>query len=308
MQPNLPINAIKSEFLSALTKEHSEPKTILLSAPPGAGKSTQLPLWLLEQTANITGKIYLLQPRRIAAKNIACYLASQLGETVGKRIGYRLRNEVKVSAETQLEVITEGILTQIVQNDPELSDCSLVIFDEFHERSVHADLAFALCRDVQLGLRDDLAMVIMSATLNIDYLKNALPEATVLTSEGRSYPVDIEHIAPSTNRQWREHALTQIKQQAFSHQGSTLVFLPGVADIRFLAENLTQVAPQDLLVCPLYGDLSLKAQQQALAPAPNGKRKIVLATNVEDTILRAKQGKVKIRKKRLKPTIQPSSK
>ncbi|GAA6170333.1 ATP-dependent helicase HrpB [Colwellia sp. KU-HH00111] len=284
-QAVLPIEAIKVKFCQALSKDN----TLILSAPPGAGKSTCLPLWLLEQKVLTGKKIYLLQPRRLAVKNIACYLASQLNEPVGETVGYRLRNETKVSNSTRLEVITEGILTQIIQNDAELSDCGLVVFDEFHERSLHGDLAFALSRDVQLGLRDDLKILLMSATLDVEQLTKALPEAISLASEGRSFPVEISYNAPSVSQRWRDHALAVIKQQAGEHQGSILVFLPGVADIRFLAQTLsayiTEASINHLLLCPLYGDLTLKQQQQAIQPCKQGARKLVLATNIAETSL-----------------------
>ena len=300
----LPIEAIKTDFLKAL----SENPTLILSAPPGAGKSTGLPLWLLDQTnALLTPfrdkKIYLLQPRRIAAKNIACFLASQLGEPVGQRVGYRLRNDVKVSKTTQLEVITEGILTQIIQHDPELADCGLIILDEFHERSLHADLAFALSRDIQQGFREDLKIVLMSATLASDFLLKELPDAVALSSEGRSFPVEVSYqpaiinrLSASNNRTnnygngrannaWREHALTVILQQANQHQGSILVFLPGVADIHFLVQRLQSNLSENMLLNPLYGELPITQQQQAIAPAPKGYFKLVLATNIAETSL-----------------------
>jgi ATP-dependent helicase HrpB len=290
MSLDLPINAIKNDFLTALATH----QTLILSAPPGAGKSTCLPLWLLDVAAFKDKKIYLLQPRRIAAKNIACYLAEQLGEPVGQRIGYRLKNDSKVSKNTQLEVITEGILTQIIQHDPELSDCGLIVLDEFHERSLHADLAFALARDVQQGLRDDLSIVLMSATLASEQLLTKLPDAIALSSEGRSYPVEIAYQAPTVLRTqahgynqhnaWRVHALNVIKQQAQSHQGSILVFLPGVADIRFLAQGLQGEVPDNMSLNPLYGELSIKEQQQAIAPCKKG-HKLVLATNIAETSL-----------------------
>lgn len=277
----LPIEAIKTHFCQTLT-EHP---TVILSAPPGAGKSTCLPLWLLNLDALSQKKIYLLQPRRLAVKNIATYLANQLNEPVGKTVGYRLRNETKVSKNTRLEVITEGILTQIIQQDAELSDCALVVFDEFHERSLHGDLAFALTRDIQQGLRDDLKILLMSATLDTDYLSKALPDAITVASEGRSYPVDVTYNAPVNVQRWRAHALNVIKQQAYEHQGSTLVFLPGIADIRFIAQALTANSTDDLLLCPLFSDLTLKQQQQAIEPCQSGKRKLVLATNIAETSL-----------------------
>ena len=280
-QTPLPIEAIKTEFVQTLCQHN----TLVLSVPPGAGKSTRLPLWLFELSAFTDKKIYLLQPRRLAVKNIAHYLAKQLGEQVGESVGYRLRNETKVSKHTQLEVITEGILTQIIQQDPELEHCALVIFDEFHERSLQGDLAFALAREVQQGLRDDLKIVLMSATLDTDYLLNALPDAKNLCSEGRSFPIEVSYQAPNHINQWRAHALSVIKNNAVNHQGSILVFLPGVGDIRYLCNELNQNLPADLVVSPLYGELSLAQQQQAIAPCGEGKRKLVLATNIAETSL-----------------------
>jgi len=278
---SLPIEAIKTQFCQTL----SEHNTLILSAPPGAGKSTCLPIWLLSLESLSGQKVYLLQPRRLAVKNIAIYLASQLNEVVGETVGYRLRNETKISKNTRLEVITEGILTQIIQNDAELSDCALVVFDEFHERSLHGDLAFALTRDVQQGLRDDLKILLMSATLDIDNLAKALPDAKPLSSEGRCFPVDITYNAPVNSHRWRDHALSVIKHQAHEHQGSILVFLPGVADIRFIAQALVDSIADDLLLCPLFGDLTLKQQQQAIEPCDKGLRKLVLATNIAETSL-----------------------
>ncbi|MCI2285750.1 ATP-dependent helicase HrpB [Colwellia sp. MSW7] len=281
---SLPIEAIKTQFCQALSKHH----TVILSAPPGAGKSTCLPLWLLRHEAFAGQKIYLLQPRRLAVKNIASYLAFQLNEQVGETVGYRIRNDTKISKSTRLEVITEGILTQIIQQDAELSDCALVVFDEFHERSLQGDLAFALSRDIQQGLRDDLHILLMSATLAIDNIAKAIPDAELLVSEGRSYPVDIVYDAPQNNHR-RDHALNVIKKHAKAHEGSILVFLPGVADIRFIANALAEVFKHfpvdDLLLCPLFGDLTLKQQQQAIEPCQPGFRKLVLATNIAETSL-----------------------
>lgn len=283
--PLLPIEAIKTQFCQALSTHN----TVILSAPPGAGKSTCLPLWLLTHKALLGQKIYLLQPRRLAVKTIAAYLASQLNEPVGATVGYRLRHDTNVSNNTRLEVVTEGILTQIIQQDPELADCGLVVFDEFHERSLQGDLAFALSRDIQQGLRETLKIVLMSATLDINYLTDALPEAISLSSEGKSYPVDLLYNAPKNNHRWREHALKVIANQARNHQGSMLVFVPGVADIRFLFTALTEALQKeienDLLLCPLFGDLTLKQQQQAIKPCDNGYRKLVLATNIAETSL-----------------------
>ncbi|WP_268969151.1 ATP-dependent helicase HrpB [Thalassotalea algicola] len=275
----MPINQIKTSFLTAIEQSN----LVILTAPPGAGKSTVLPLWLLD-TEFANQKIYLLQPRRVAAKNIACYLAQQLGEEVGQTIGYRLRNDSRVSANTIIEVITEGILTQLIQNDPELADANLILFDEFHERSVQADLAFALARDCQLGLREDLRLVLMSATLSNEELSTKFPEAEFIVSEGRSFPVECHYQSVPTNKFWREHALSVIKKDAFIHSGSCLVFLPGVADIKFLIERLECFLPDDLLLAPLYGELPISEQQKAMKPI-NGARKLVLATNIAETSL-----------------------
>jgi ATP-dependent helicase HrpB len=276
----LPIDAIKTQFEHAL----SVYDTLILSAPPGAGKSTGLPLWLLDSPCFLYKKIYLLQPRRLAVKNIAIFLAAQLNVKVGQTVGYRLRNEVKVSTQTRLEVITEGILTQIIQNDAELEQVALVVFDEFHERSLHGDLAFALCREVQTELRDDLKILLMSATLDNDFLKKALPDACFIASEGRSFPVEISYQAPSINQHWREHLLYVLRQNLY-HQGSILVFLPGVSDIRFLINRLIDHLPAGTLLCPLFGSLTLAEQQQAIIPCESHEKKIVLATNIAETSL-----------------------
>ena len=277
----LPIEAIKQQFCRSLD-EHN---TLILSAPPGAGKSTCLPLWLLTLPSLADKKIYLLQPRRLAVKNIAIFLAKQLEEKVGETIGYRLRNDSKTSANTRLEVITEGILTQIIQKDAELQNTALVVFDEFHERSLQGDLAFALTREVQTALREDLKILLMSATLDIEYLSQALPDAHLLSSEGRSYPIEVSYQAPKGHQRWREHALTVIKDKMLNHMGSILVFLPGVADIRFLLDSLLSQQSESVNICPLFGELSLQDQQQAIAPCFKGVRKVVLATNIAETSL-----------------------
>lgn len=290
MSAALPIEQIKTDFLEAINSH----ATLILSAEPGAGKSTRLPLWLINGDVQIAGKIYLLQPRRVAAKNIAIFLAAQINQPVGQTVGYRLRNETKVSKNTRLEVITEGILVQVMQDDPELTNTSLIIFDEFHERSLQGDIAFALARDIQQGLRDDLKLLLMSATLAGETLQKALPDAVTLQTQGRSFPVSVEYFPVQNIRAWRDHVITVIKQTLTTHDGSILVFLPSSGDIRFIAAVLsshaqsTEHAPLEntpLLICPLYGDLSLNEQQQAILPSKNNARKIVLATNIAETSL-----------------------
>ncbi len=277
-QAVFPIEAIKQPLLSSL-KEHL---LTILVAPPGAGKSTVLPLWLLAE--NRPGRILLLQPRRVAAKNIAQYLANQLGESAGQQVGYRLRNDTKIGKNTRLEVITEGVLIKMIQQDPELSGVSCIVFDEFHERSAQADLAFALTRDIQLGLRDDLTLLLMSATLSSEELQTQLPDANVLVSEGKMFDVSISYQPVPSQGYWREHASQSIIRACQDHVGCVLVFLPGRADIEFVAEHLSNALPT-VLVNTLFGDMTLDAQQQAITAPPEGQTKVVLATNIAETSL-----------------------
>jgi ATP-dependent helicase HrpB len=257
----------------------------IVVAPPGAGKSTCLPLSLLKLDVFKHKKIILLQPRRIAVRTIASYLASQLGESVGQTIGYRIRGEVKVSANTRLEIVTEGILTRMLQNQPELPDVGLVIFDEFHERSVHADFSLALCIEVQQALREDLRLLVMSATLDVEALSELLPEAKLLESQGKSYPVDILYQADNSNLHLYEKVSRLVIQVFSKHRHDFLVFLPGAADINKAAQRLSQHFANEVEIFKLFSELSKNEQQQALLPHPEGKRKIVLATNIAETSL-----------------------
>lgn len=227
----------------------------------------------------------MLEPRRLAARNIAAYLASQLGEPVGKQVGYRVRGENKVSTETRLEIVTEGILTRMIQSDPELEGVSLLIFDEYHERSLHADTALAFALDVQAGLRDDLKILIMSATLDNAALSGWLPEAAVIISEGRQYPISYRHQSIAWQYGWENEYARAIRKLMAEEPGSALVFLPGTGEIRRLADALEGTLPDDILLCQLYGQLSPKEQQAAIAPAPTGLRKLVLTTNIAETSL-----------------------
>ena len=276
----MPVSAVLDPLLAALK---SAPQVLLL-APTGAGKSTWLPLQLLQQ-ANLPGKILLLEPRRLAAKNVAYRLAQQLGETPGQTVGYRMRAESKTSAATRLEVVTEGILTRMVQADPELSGVSLVILDEFHERSLQADLALALLLDVQNALRDDLKLLIMSATLDNLRLTPLLPDAPVIVSEGRSFPVDRHYISLASHERLDEGIARVVSRLMSENGGSMLLFLPGVAEITRVQNLLAGRVSDDIDLCPLYGALTLDQQQKAIQPAPAGRRKIVLATNIAETSL-----------------------
>lgn len=276
----LPVANILPELLIALQQSPQ----VLLNAPTGAGKSTWLPLQILRDGA-INGRILLLEPRRLAARNVAQRLAELLGEKTGETVGYRMRAETCVSAKTRLEVVTEGIMTRMIQQDPELSGVGLVILDEFHERSLQADLALALLLDVQQGLRDDLKLLIMSATLDNDRLQQLLPEAPTIISEGRAFPVERRYQSLPSQLRFDEAVAIATAELLRNESGSLLLFLPGVGEIQRVQNHLTERVADDVLLCPLYGALSLNEQRQAILPAPAGKRKVVLATNIAETSL-----------------------
>ncbi|HCE2905987.1 TPA: ATP-dependent helicase HrpB [Vibrio parahaemolyticus] len=275
----LPIEAVMPQLLTAVKHQHQ----VILKAAPGAGKSTYFPLQLIQNQV-VTGKVIMLEPRRLAARNIARYLAEQLGEQVGQRVGYRVRGETKVSASTQLEIVTEGVMTRMIQNDPELDGVDLLIFDEFHERSIHADTALALSLEVQEALRDDLKLVVMSATLDQEALQSLLPEACYIESEGRSFAVETRYAPLTANDHLPTVIAKNIESLMNKESGSLLAFLPSVAAIKQVQERLSHL-PDDVEVCPLYGQLSFTEQQKAISPAEKGKRKVVLATNIAETSL-----------------------
>lgn len=277
---SLPVATVLPELLAALA---SAPQ-VLLIAPTGAGKSTWLPLQILAQSTG-KGRILLLEPRRLAARNVAQRMADLLGEKPGQTVGYRMRADSCVSAQTRLEVVTEGILTRLIQQDPELNGIDLVILDEFHERSLQADLALALLLDVQAGLRDDLKLLIMSATLDDTRLQQRLPAAPVITSQGRSFPVERRYQSLSSHLRFDETVAGEVAALLRQESGSLLLFLPGVSEIKRVLEQLTERVAEDVLLCPLYGALSLNEQRQAILPAPAGRRKVVLATNIAETSL-----------------------
>ena len=256
---------------------------VVLQAPPGAGKSTALPLELLAEPWLAGGKILMLQPRRLAARAVAARLAEGLGEPLGQTVGYRVRFESAVGPATRLEVLTEGILTRRLQHDPELRGVGLVIFDEFHERSLHADLALALCREVQEALRPDLRVLIMSATLD-----PALPErlggVPLLQSEGRSFPVELRYLPSDPTGDLAPALAARVSVALAEGPGDVLAFLPGGAEIRRAAALLAARHPE-VLILPLYGDLPAPEQRRALLPDPAGRRKVVLATSIAETSL-----------------------
>ena len=261
-----------------LARKHA----VVLEAPPGAGKTTAVPLALYQSEWLQGQSILMLEPRRLAARAAASYMAHLLGEVVGQTVGYRVRMDSQVSSQTRIEVVTEGILTRRLQRDPELAGVGLVIFDEFHERNLHSDLALALCRDVQQGLREDLRLLVMSATLDGERIA-ALLEAPRLRSEGRSYPVDIRYLAPQPGQRMEVATAMAVRQAVADEQGDVLVFLPGTGEIRRCEQLLRDLGS---VVCtPLYGDLPLTAQQAAIEPDRQGRRKVVLATAIAETSL-----------------------
>ena len=259
----------------------------MLSAPPGSGKTTVAPLALLDEPWLAGRTILLLEPRRLAARLAATFMARQLGEEVGQTVGYRVRFEAKVSPATRVEVVTEGVLTRRLQSDPELAGVGLVIFDEFHERSLQADLALALCLDVMSGLRDDLKLLVMSATLDIGAVSRLLDNAPVVLGTGQSYPVGVEYGRGGQLAQPREIAkqmAAAIRKALAEQPGDILAFLPGGAEIRFTQALLSANLPaNEIAIHPLYGDLSLGAQTAAVQPDREGKRRIILATPIAET-------------------------
>ncbi len=257
----------------------------VLSAPPGSGKTTVLPLELIEEPW-LTGGILMLEPRRLAARAAASRMAWLCGEAVGKRIGYQVRLERRTSRETRIEVVTEGILTRRLQRDPELKGVGLVIFDEFHERSLQADLALALCLDVADGLRDDLRLLVMSATLDTTAVAKMLGGAPVITTEGRSHPVTLHYLERDPrDRDVPRMVSAGVLRALARESGDILIFLPGVGEIHAVEHLLNQRLEPDILVCPLYGNLDSGAQDRAILPDPEGRRRVVLATSIAETSL-----------------------
>jgi ATP-dependent RNA helicase HrpB len=280
--PDLPIN----EALPALTDALTGHRGVLLEAPPGAGKSTIVPIVLLQSPWLDGRKILMLEPRRIAARAVANRMSQLLGESVGRTIGFRTRLETKVSRETRVEVVTEGILTRMLQEDSALTGIGCVIFDEFHERSLNADLGLALCIESQQNLREDLRLLVMSATLDLKPLVQLLGDAPVVSAKGRSFEVRTHHV-PRRNEIHLELQVSQLVRSALrEHEGDVLCFLPGAAEIRRVQRNLEETdLDRSIRVMPLYGELDGADQDAALAPSAPGQRKVVLATSIAETSL-----------------------
>jgi len=257
--------------------------TLIIAAPPGAGKSTLLPLALLNEEWLQDRKIIMLEPRRLAARSIAMRMADLLGENVGETVGYRIRFEQCIGKKTRIEVVTEGILTRMLQNDNALEQAGLVIFDEFHERNLQADLALALCREAQQVLRPELRLMVMSATLNIPQLQQLL-KAPVVESQGRQFPVDVIYTTDADEFLLPELMAQAVARAVKEQEGDLLAFLPGEGEIRQCADMLESSLPE-FSIHPLYGMLPQKAQYAAMMPDRHGRRKIVLATSIAETSL-----------------------
>lgn len=272
------------EILSELREKLNRHPVVILQAPPGAGKSTILPIELMSEPWLAGKKIIMLEPRRLAARSVAMRMASLTNCEPGQEIGYRIRFESRTGPRTKVEVVTEGILTRLLQRDNALTDTGLVVFDEFHERSLHADLAFALCLQVQQVLRPDLRILIMSATMDASLFSGLLGRAPVIKSEGRQYPVVVKYEGHDQSLTLVQNTVMAVRKAVREERGDILVFLPGAGEIRRVGETLASYV-QGLLVYPLFGDLSYEAQQKAILPDPSGRRKVILSTSIAETSL-----------------------
>ncbi|WP_421761068.1 ATP-dependent helicase HrpB [Devosia sp.] len=272
------------DALPQLTAALAASACAVLVAPPGAGKTTRVPLALLSAPWRSDGRIVMLEPRRLAARAAARRMAQTLGEAVGETVGYRVRLDAKVSRRTRIEVVTEGVFTRMILDDPELSGIAAVIFDEFHERSLDADLGLALALDAR-ALRDDLRVLVMSATIDGARVARLLDDAPVIESLGRAYPVETLYRDRDSAARLEDQVAAVVVEALRSHAGSVLVFLPGQAEIGRVRERLSGRVAADVDLAPLYGQLSPEEQDQAVQPAPAGRRKVVLATSIAETSL-----------------------
>jgi ATP-dependent helicase HrpB len=278
----LPIDAVLDDLARTLADHNAA----VLVAPPGAGKTTRVPLALLDEPWAKNKKIIVLEPRRIAARASAERMAQTLGERVGETVGYRVRFGSKVSRATRIEVVTEGIFSRQILDDPELTGVAAVLFDEFHERSLDADLGLALARDAQTGLREDLRILVMSATLDGARVATLLGDAPVIASEGRAFPVETRYIRRKADAPLERQMADAIATALRADSGSVLAFLPGAAEIRRTQNLLSErIHDAGIEIVPLFGALDAQVQDRAIAPAPSGRRKVVLATSIAETSL-----------------------
>jgi len=278
--PQLPINSVIPDLKNALRSGSA-----ILAAPPGSGKTTIVPLALLEEPWLKDKKIVILEPRRLATRAAAARMATLLGEPVSRTIGYQIRFDRRVSPATRIEVVTEGILTRRIQEDNELQDTGLVIFDEFHERSIHADLALALCLDL-CQLREDLRILVMSATLDTGPIAELLGKAPVVKGEGRTHPVSIDYLPQKVTGRVASTTAAGIRRVFKENPGDILSFLPGAGEIKDVARQLKDDPAIDkTIIAPLYGNLCQKEQDQAITPDPAGRRRIILSTSIAETSL-----------------------
>lgn len=276
--PDFPISPLLAPIRESLLRH----PRLVLEAPPGAGKTTQVPLALLDAPWRAGRRIVMLEPRRVAARSAATFMARQLGEEVGETVGYRIRFENRTSARTRIEVVTEGILTRMIQDDPLLEGVGAILFDEFHERHLAGDLGLALALDVQSQLREDLRIVVMSATLDGERLARLL-DAPRLSSEGRGFPVEIAHFAARRDEALEPQARRAVEHALATHPGDVLVFLPGQREIARVQAALESALDPAVQILPLHGELPVEQQTRVLQPDAHGQRRVVLATNVAES-------------------------
>ena len=277
---SLPIDDVLDELRRALQQDTGA----VLQAPPGAGKTTRVPLALLAEPWLQGRKLIMLEPRRLAARASARRMSQALGESVGGTVGFRVRHETRVSRSTRIEVVTEGILTRMIQHDPTLDGVGLVIFDEFHERNLQGDLALALALQSRALLRDELRLLVMSATIDTAPIARLLGNAPVITSLGRAYSVSLYYHAARDRQRLEDRAAAVVREVLQSHEGDVLVFLPGAGEIMRTAERLASLPP-NVVVAPLFGALGSDEQDRAILPDPQGRRRVVLATDIAETSL-----------------------